>query len=78
MNVKTVRLMLYGTEFSTQILFVNPEPELVGISSIVPYPIVNVVVRDAGTCPERNLPAKVRKKVYSIVVMMLRDCQFAV
>ena len=67
--------MLYGTELSTQILLVNPEPELVGIRSIVPYPIVNVVIRDAGTCPERNLSAVVRKKVYSIVVMMLCDCQ---
>ena len=45
---------------------------------VVPEPVVDVVVRYAGTRAERYLTAKVGKQVQPVVVVMLGDGQLAV
>ena len=59
MNMKSVRLRFYGTEFATQIFIVSTQSELVGVGRLVLNTVVDVVVRNAGTCAEGNLTAKV-------------------
>lgn len=63
MNMEGMRLHFHGTQLPTEILTIHPETELIGVGRVIPYPVVNIVVRDAGPRTERNLSAKVGKEV---------------
>jgi len=77
-DVEGVGLGVSRAEFAAQVFVIHPKPELVGVVRIVPHPIIEVVVRDAGTGAEWDLPTEVGEKVQTIVVMVLRDGQLAV
>jgi hypothetical protein len=78
MNMEGVRLLLRAEKLAPQVFAIHTEPELIGVRRVVPEPIVDVVVRDAGTRAKRYLTAKVGKEVQSVVVVMLGDGQLAV
>ena len=78
MDMEDVGLKLCRAELATQVFIIHPKPELVGVFGVVPHPVIEVVVRDAGAGAERNLPAEVGEKVQTVVVMVLRDGQLAV
>ena len=59
MDMKGVGLGFCRAAFATQIFVIHPKPELVGVVRIIPHPVIEVVVRDAGACAERNLPAEI-------------------
>ena len=61
MDVESVRLEFCGTEFSAQVFAIHPETKLIGVGSLVLHAVVDVVIRNAGTRPERDLTAKVWK-----------------
>ena len=77
MYVEGVGLLLHGSQFAAQVFVVCPESELIGISGVVTEAVVDVVVGDAGSCPKGNLASEVWEEVESVVVVMLRDGQFA-
>lgn len=78
MNMERVGLLLCGPQFAAQVLVVCPEAQLIGVLRVVSETVVDVVIRDAGARAEGNLSSKVGKEVKSIVVVVLRDGQFAV
>ncbi len=78
MDMEGMGLLLRSPKFTAQVFFVRPKSELIGILGIVAEAVVNIVVRDAGAGAEGYLAAKVGEEVESIVVMVLRDGQFAV
>ena len=59
MDMKSVGLGFCRAELATQIFVIHPKPELIGVVRIIPHPVIEVVVRDAGAGAERNLPAEV-------------------
>ena len=63
MNVESVGLKFRGTEFAASIFVVGTQSEVVGVGGLVLNAVVNIVVRDAGACAERDLTAKVREEV---------------
>lgn len=78
MNMEGVWLLLRAAQLAPQVLAIHAEPELVCVRCVVPEPVVDIVVRDAGTRAERNLTAKIGKEVQPVVVVMLGDGQLAV
>ena len=78
MDMEGMGLLLRGPQFAAQVLFVRPESELIGVSGIIAETVVDIVVRDAGASAEGNLTTEVGEEVESVVVMVLRDGQFAV
>ena len=58
-DVEGMGLGFSRAELATEIFLIHPKPELVGVVRVVPHPVIEVVVRDAGACAERNLPAEV-------------------
>ena len=78
MNMEGVGLLLCGPQFAAQVFIIRPQSQLVGVRGVVAEAVVNIVVRDTGTCAEGYLPSEVGKEVQSVVMMMLRDGQFAV
>ena len=77
MDVESVGLELGSPQFAAKILTIHPKPELIGILGLVLHAVVDIVVRDAGARAERNLAAKVREEIYTVVVMVLGNRQFA-
>ena len=78
MDMEGVGLLLRGPQFAAQVFVVRPYSELIGIPGVVTETVVDVVVRDAGASSEGYLATEVWKEVESVVVVMLRDGQFAV
>ena len=41
--------LLLSKKFTTQVFIINAEAELIRVGSLILHPIVNIIVRDAGT-----------------------------
>lgn len=78
MDVEGVWELFDGTEFAAEVFFIDLEPKLVGVASVVLDPIIDVVVGDAGARAERNLTSMIGEEVESIMVMVFGDGQVAV
>ena len=62
-NVESVGLGLDSTQFAAKIFVIRPKPELIGVGGLVFYAVVDIVVRDAGSCAEGYLASKVGEEV---------------
>ncbi len=68
--------LLLSKKITTQVFIINVEAELIRVGSLILHPIVNIIVRDAGTSSKWYLATEVGKEIKSIMMVMLSDGQF--
>ena len=66
---------VFGAEFGVEILFSGTDDKLKGLTGVVFYPVIQIVVTDAGPDTERNLSPEIRKEIDPVVMVVFNNIQ---